>query len=65
MIVPVIEPPSAGGISSTIGPDVLRVEERHEVDRVGVRRQRLVLPVRQARPVDDLVEGAPGLRTIA
>jgi hypothetical protein len=35
--------------------DVLRVEEGHEIDRVRVRGQGLVLPVEQARPVDDLV----------
>ena len=39
-------------------PDVLRVEERHEVDRVGVGRERLVLPGQRPRPVDDLVEVA-------
>ena len=34
----------------------LRVDEGHQVDGVRVRRQRLVLPVGQRRPVDDLVE---------
>ena len=34
---------------------VLRVEEGHEVDDVRIGRQRLVLPVEQAGPVDDLV----------
>ena len=35
-----------------------RVKEGHEVDGVGVGRQRLVLPVQQARPIDDLVPAA-------
>ncbi|MCY1510585.1 hypothetical protein D9M68_449670 [compost metagenome] len=43
------------------GP-VLHVPERHEVDRVRVRRQRLVLPVDRPRPVDDLVDLGLGLR---
>ena len=34
---------------------VLGVEERHEVERVGVRHQRLVVPVQGLSPVDDLV----------
>ena len=36
-------------------PDIFRVDERHEVDRVGVGRQGLVLPVERTGPVDDLV----------
>ena len=38
--------------------DVLRVDERHQIDHVGIRRERLVLPVEQARPVENLVEAA-------
>ncbi len=34
---------------------VFRVEERHEVNRVGVRGEGLVLPVKETRPVDDPV----------
>ena len=37
------------------GTGVLGVEERHQIDHVGIRCERLVLPVRQAPPVDDLV----------
>jgi hypothetical protein len=37
------------------GTGVLGVEERHQIDHVGIRCERLVLPVRQARPVHDLV----------
>jgi len=35
------------------------VRVRGEVDRIGVRSQGLDLPVRKARPVDDLVEKSP------
>lgn len=34
---------------------VLRAEEAHEIERVGVRRERLVMPVERTAPVDDLV----------
>ena len=40
--------------------DILGVVEGQDVDRVGVGRQRLVLPGQRARPVDDLVELHPG-----
>jgi hypothetical protein len=33
----------------------MRIEERHEVDRIGVRRQRLVHPVERTAPIDDLI----------
>jgi hypothetical protein len=39
---------------------VLRVEERHQIDHVRIRRERLVLPVRQARPIDNLIGLALG-----
>jgi hypothetical protein len=41
--------------------DILSIEEGHEVDRVGIRRERLVFPIQEARPVDDLVPRAFGL----
>ena len=34
---------------------VLGIEERHQINHVGIRSERLVLPVRQARPIDDLI----------
>ena len=34
---------------------ILGVEERHEIDRVRIGRERLVVPVERTRPVDDLV----------
>jgi hypothetical protein len=34
---------------------VLRIEERHEVYHVGIGRLRLVFPIREPRPQDDLV----------
>jgi hypothetical protein len=37
------------------GTDVLRVEEGHEIDDIWVGRERLVLRVQEARPVEDLV----------
>jgi hypothetical protein len=37
------------------GTGILGVEERHQIDHVGIRCERLVLPVWKARPVDDLV----------
>ena len=40
--------------------DILGVEERLQIDHVRVRRERLDLPVRQARPVHDLVGLALG-----
>ena len=39
------------------GTNVLGAEERHEVDGIGVWRQKLVLPVGRPRPVKDLVDG--------
>ena len=42
-------------------PDVLGVVEREDVDRVGIGRERLVLPRQRPRPVDDLVEVAAAL----
>jgi hypothetical protein len=39
-------------------PHVFRVDERRQVDRIGVRSQSLDLPVRKARPVGDLIEAA-------
>ena len=47
--------PSSGRRDLDHHRPVLGVEERHEVDDVGIGRQRLVLPVEQAGPVDDLV----------
>ena len=35
-----------------------RVDERHQIDRVGARREHLILPVGRTRPVHDLVERA-------
>ena len=40
---------------------ILGVEERHEVDRVRIGRERLVVPVERARPIDDLVHLARSL----
>ena len=37
-------------------PRLLRIEEGHHVNRVRVWGKRLVLPGRQARPIDDLVD---------
>ena len=37
-------------------PDILRIEERHEIDHVRVGRERLVPPVQQTGPKEDLVE---------
>ena len=42
-------------------PDILGVVEGHEIDRVGVGRERLVLPTDGPRPIDDLVEVAFGV----
>jgi hypothetical protein len=39
---------------------VLRVEERHQINHVGIRRERLVFPIRQARPIDHLIGLALG-----
>jgi hypothetical protein len=44
--------------------DVLRVEEGHEVDGVGVGSKGLILPVEQARPIDDLVATLAGLGVV-
>jgi hypothetical protein len=55
------EVPATVALVETGGPDVLRVDERHQVDRIGIGGKRLILPVREVRPADDLVEDAFGI----
>ena len=60
MMVPLIDTVVGGRNLQHHGPDILGVEEGHEVDHVGVGRERLVFPVRQTRPIDDLIGLALG-----
>jgi hypothetical protein len=55
------EPPSGGRHLNHHRPDILRVEEGHEVDRVRIGRQCLVFPIERARPVDELIDLTFGL----
>jgi hypothetical protein len=43
------------------GTRFLRAEERHEVDSVGVGREILIFPIRQAGPIEDLAFGTFGI----
>ena len=40
---------------------VLGVEEHHEVERIGIRRERLVARIERPPPIDDLTDPAVGL----
>lgn len=48
-------------------PRIFSVDERHQVNRVGIGSQRLVFPVGKTGPIDDLIESSfcPYLNAIA